>query len=152
MTLWAIIREVCGPDRQNRRRVEWLGERLCSSWRRRWRVSPRFPCGSFSAMSLLKQRRETAYVEVYRTTDFIAEGIEGDLVLSQVDRIFVSKEEVRFLPDSAVGSEDDLARALQGRVAAGPISANSIIAADQWVAVTIDIKPLAEQIPSGNRR
>ena len=63
----------------------------------------------------------------------------------------MSKEEVRFLPDSAVGSEDDLARALQGRVAAGPISANSIIAADQWVAVTIDIKPLAEQIPSGKQ-
>ena len=95
---------------------------------------------------------ETAYVEVYRTTDFIAEGIESDLVLSQVDRIFVSKEESRFLPDSAVGSEDDLERALQGRVAAGPISVSSIIAADQWAPVTIDIKPLANRFRLANRR
>ena len=94
---------------------------------------------------------EVEYVEVYRTVDFIAEGIEGDLVLSQVDRIFVSKEERRFLPDSAVGSEEDLQRALSGRVAAGPISANSIIVGDQWVPLTIDIKPLAEQIPSGKQ-
>ena len=94
---------------------------------------------------------EVEYVEVYRTVDFIAEGIEGDLVLSQVDRIFVSKEERRFLPDSAVGSEEDLQRALSGRVAAGPISANSIIVGDQWVPLTIDIRPLAEQIPSGKQ-
>jgi len=72
---------------------------------------------------------ETAYVEVYRTTDFIAEGIE-----------------------SAVGSEDDLERALQGRVAAGPISVSSIIAADQWAPVTIDIKPLANRFRLANRR
>ncbi len=94
---------------------------------------------------------EVEYVEVYRTTDFIAEGIEGDLVLSQAGRIEISKEERRFLPASAVGSVEDLQRALSGRVAAGPISANSIITGDQWVPLTVDIKPLAEQIPSGKQ-
>ena len=94
---------------------------------------------------------EIEYVEVYRTFDFIAEGTEGDLVLSQEGRIQISKEERRFLPDSAVGSIEDLQRALSGNVAAGPIPANSIIVGDQWVRVTINIRPLAEQIPSGKQ-
>lgn len=96
-------------------------------------------------------REEREYVEVYRTADFIAEGVEGDLVLSQAGRIIVSEEERRFLPSSVVGSIEDLQRALSGRVAAGPISANAIITGDQWVPLTVDIKPLAEQIPSGKQ-
>lgn len=94
---------------------------------------------------------EVELVEVYRAVEYIAEGTEGDLVLSQDGRIVVSKEERRFLPETAVGTIDDLRRALSGRVAAGPVSANSIITGDQWVLITIDIRPLAEQIPSGKQ-
>ena len=94
---------------------------------------------------------EIEVVPVIRTTDFIAEGIEGDLVLSQAGRFEESFEEARWFPVNGISNVDDLQRALSGRVAAGPISANSIITGDQWVPLTIDIKPLAEQIPSGKQ-
>lgn len=90
-------------------------------------------------------------VTVYRTTDFIPEGTEGDLVLSQQGRIVQSEEHADFLPESAIGNLDDLRFALSGRVAAGPIPANSIIVGDTWVEVTVDIKPLGESIPSGKQ-
>ena len=96
-------------------------------------------------------RPESNWSRCTGAAEFIAEGFDGDLALSQEGRIIVSKEEVRFLPETAVGSVEDLQRALSGRVAAGPISGNSIITADQWIAVTIDIKPLADQIPSGKQ-
>lgn len=89
-------------------------------------------------------------VPVYRAQDFIAEGLEGDLIISQ-GRAVESQEELRFVPVNAITNEDQLRQALSGRVAAGPISQNSILTADQWVALTVDVKPLAESIPVGKQ-
>ncbi len=88
---------------------------------------------------------------VYRVSGgTITEGTEGSLVLSQ-ERAIESEEETRFLPDNAIGSLEELTATLTGRVAAGPISNNSILTVDQWVEVTADIKPLAERIPEGKQ-
>jgi Flp pilus assembly protein CpaB len=88
---------------------------------------------------------------VYRVSGgTITEGTEGSLVLSQ-ERAVESEEETRFLPDNAIGSLEELTATLTGRVAAGPISNNSILTTDQWVELTADIKPLAERIPEGKQ-
>jgi pilus assembly protein CpaB len=88
---------------------------------------------------------------VYRVSaGTITEGTEGSLVLSQ-ERAVESEEEVRFLPVNAIGSLEELTATLTGRVAAGPISDNSILTTDQWVELTADIKPLAERIPEGKQ-
>jgi Flp pilus assembly protein CpaB len=88
---------------------------------------------------------------VYRVSGgTITEGTEGSLVLSQ-ERAVLSEEETRFLPDNAIGSLEQLTATLTGRVAAGPISNNSILTTDQWVELTADIKPLAERIPEGKQ-
>ncbi len=88
---------------------------------------------------------------VYRVTGgTIAEGTEGSLVLSQ-ERTLESEEETRFLPGNAIGSLEELTATLTGRVAAGPISDNSILTTDQWTELTVDIKPLAERIPEGKQ-
>ena len=88
---------------------------------------------------------------VYRVSGgTIAEGTEGSLVLSQ-ERAVESEEETRFLPDNAIGTLEELTATLTGRVAAGPISNNSILTTDQWVELTADIKPLAERIPEGKQ-
>jgi len=88
---------------------------------------------------------------VYRVTGgTITEGTEGSLVLSQ-ERTVLSDEETRFLPDNSIGSLEELTATLTGRVAAGPISNNSILTTDQWVELTADIKPLAERIPEGKQ-
>ncbi len=88
---------------------------------------------------------------VYRVSGgTITEGTDGSLVLSQ-ERAVLSEEETRFLPDNAIGSLEQLTATLTGRVAAGPISNNSILTTDQWVELTADIKPLAERIPAGKQ-
>lgn len=88
---------------------------------------------------------------VYRVSGgTITEGTEGSLVLSQ-ERAVESEEETRFLPDNAIGTLEELTATLTGRVAAGPISNNSILTTDQWVELTADIKPLAERIPEGKQ-
>ena len=88
---------------------------------------------------------------VYRVSGgTITEGTEGSLVLSQ-ERAVASEEETRFLPDNAIGTLEELTATLTGRVAAGPISNNSILTTDQWVELTADIKPLAERIPEGKQ-
>jgi pilus assembly protein CpaB len=90
------------------------------------------------------------YRTVYRAVDPIAEGTEGSLILSQ-ERAQESKEETQFLPSNAVGSAEELQQVLTGRVAAGPISQGQILTSDQWVALTAQIKPLAERIPEGKQ-
>jgi pilus assembly protein CpaB len=90
------------------------------------------------------------YRTVYRAADFIAEGTEGSLVLSQ-ERAVESREETQFLPGNAIGSQEELQQVLTGRVAAGPISAQQILTTDQWATLTAEIKPLAERIPEGKQ-
>ncbi|NIA24149.1 MAG: Flp pilus assembly protein CpaB [Gammaproteobacteria bacterium] len=90
------------------------------------------------------------YRTVYRSIDLIAEGTEGSLVLSQ-ERAVQDREETQFMPDNAIGSDEELRQVLTGRVAAGPISGHQILTTDQWVALTAEIKPLAERIPEGRQ-
>lgn len=103
-------------------------------------------------MSNVQQEAEAdlEFRTVYRSADFIPEGTEGSLVISQ-ERAVESKEEVRFLPANAIGTDEELRQVLTGRVAAGPISANQILTRDQWVELTAEIKPLAERIPEGKQ-
>jgi pilus assembly protein CpaB len=89
-------------------------------------------------------------VTVYQAVDFIGEGTEGDLILSQT-----RAEPVEILqrnaPANAIATEQDLTLVLSGRVAAGPISAGQVLTADQWVVVTTQVQPLAESIPEGKQ-
>lgn len=84
-------------------------------------------------------------VVVYRAVDFIAEGTEGALVISSQLAV-ESEENLDFMPANAITSADELQAVLTGRVAAGPISANSVLTTDSWVAITEEIRPLAETI------
>lgn len=95
-------------------------------------------------------REGTALVKVYRAQAFIAEGTDGALVISSALAI-ASEENLDFLPENAITSEDELRAVLTGRVAAGPISANSVLTSDSWVAITEEIRPMSEVI-SQNRQ
>lgn len=79
-----------------------------------------------------EKQRGLQQVTVYRAVDLIAEGTEGSLVLSE-GRAFQSMAQLRDAPADSIDSADKLRIVLTGRVAAGPISPNSILTVDQWV-------------------
>jgi Flp pilus assembly protein CpaB len=99
----------------------------------------------------------------------IAEGAEGDILVSGYDSdgrcqdadvlladaanctIKQDTDQKEDVPADAIDSEEKLRTVLNGKVAAGPISAGSILNAAQWVEVTVDVIPLSEQIPSGKQ-
>jgi len=85
----------------------------------------------------------------------IAEGTEGDILLSALGQgtaqVVAGLDEKEDAPLDAIQTEAELRQLLTGAVAAGPISANSIITRAQWVTVTVDVRPLSEQIASGNQ-
>jgi pilus assembly protein CpaB len=90
------------------------------------------------------------YQVVFRATETLAEGTSGSAVLDQL-RYEEGDEETRNVPLNAVQSLPELEATLEGRVAAGPISAGQILTTDQWVEVTAEIRPLAERIPEGKQ-
>jgi len=94
-------------------------------------------------------------VTVYRAVDAIIEGTDGAIILSDFNSggqlLEASTEEREDLPDGAITSEEQLNQVLGNKVAAGPISANSVLVESQWTAITIDVTPLAEQIPEGKQ-
>lgn len=92
----------------------------------------------------------TELVPVFRAQGLIAEGTEGALVISSALAV-ASEENADFLPTNSITSEDELRAVLTGRVAAGPISDGSILTTDSWVAITEEVRPLAEVI-SQNRQ
>jgi Flp pilus assembly protein CpaB len=99
----------------------------------------------------------------------IAEGTEGDILITAFDSdprcsnrelglaevpgclIKLDQDEIEDVPVDAIDTEEKLRQVLGGRVAAGPISAGSILTAAQWSEVTVDVTPLAERIPSGKQ-
>ncbi len=101
--------------------------------------------------------------------DGIAEGQEGAIVVSAYDSdarcrnedldvidaagctVKKSIDQVEDVPLDAIDSEEKLRQLLIGRVAAGPISAGSILTAAQWTEITVEVIPLSEQIPSGKQ-
>jgi pilus assembly protein CpaB len=96
-----------------------------------------------------------AQVTVFRAVEDIAEGTEGAIIVSDFasggELIEAGTEEQEDLPAGAITSEEELNRILANTVAAGPISANTVLTTSQWTEVTVDITPLAEKIPSGKQ-
>lgn len=96
-------------------------------------------------------------IRVFRAVQQLAEGTEGDFVLQNRGVLYSpSTEQREDLPADAITatSEDDISQlqqVLAGRVAAGPISANSVLTQSQWVALTIQITPLAELLAEGTQ-
>lgn len=96
-------------------------------------------------------------IRVFRAVQQLAEGTEGDFVLQNRNILYSSGTEQRDdIPADAITatSEDDVAQleqVLAGRVAAGPISANSVLTQSQWVELTVEITPLAELLGEGTQ-
>ncbi len=109
-------------------------------------------------------------VTVFRAgPDGIAEGQEGSIIVSAYDSdprcqnedldlteaegctVKQSTDRFEVVPADTIDSEEKLRQVLRGKVAAGPISAGSILTAAQWTEITVDVIPLSEQIPSGKQ-
>lgn len=95
-------------------------------------------------------------VTVFRAVEPIAEGTDGGVLFSDFNAnpgnlIVESEEEQEDLPADAITTSEQLNQVLSGKVAAGPISANSILTDSQWTSITVDVTPLAEEIPSGKQ-
>lgn len=85
----------------------------------------------------------------------ITEGTEGNILLSAFnaggDEVVQSTDVIENTPLDAISSEQELREVLTGRVAAGPISERGILTRSQWTTITVDIRPLSEQIAPGNQ-
>jgi Flp pilus assembly protein CpaB len=95
-------------------------------------------------------------VTVFRAgTGGIAEGTEGNILISEFNsggqQIIAGVDEVEDTPLDAIQSEEELREILTNTIAAGPISEQAILTRSQWVEVTADVVPLAQQIGSGNQ-
>jgi pilus assembly protein CpaB len=94
-------------------------------------------------------------VEVYRAGEAIAEGTDGAILLSDFNGggvlIEQSEDQAEDVPEGAITTAEQLNQVLTNRVAAGPIAAGSILTESQWTSITVDIVPLAEEIPSGKQ-
>ena len=98
----------------------------------------------------------------------ISEGAQGSILVSAYDnetqcqnpeldlaevtcQVKIDRDQVGDVPADAITTEEQLRNILGGRVAAGPISAGSILTAAQWTEITVDVVPLSDQIPSGKQ-
>jgi pilus assembly protein CpaB len=94
-------------------------------------------------------------VTVFRAVEGISEGTDGAIILSDFNSggvlLEAGTEEKEDLPDGAITDEAQLNQVLSNKVAAGPISANSVLVESQWTEINIDVTPLAEQIPEGKQ-
>src|SRR5690606_11931549 len=89
-------------------------------------------------------------VVVFRSSQAVPEGQDGDLFL-QTPMWVESVDQLEDVPSGFIASEEELRALISGRVAVGPIAENQILTSDQWTELTVDITPLAEQIPSGKQ-
>ncbi|HUF94914.1 MAG TPA: RcpC/CpaB family pilus assembly protein, partial [Acidimicrobiia bacterium] len=95
-------------------------------------------------------------VNVFRAGDQnIQEGTQGDILISDFNAggtlIAAGTDEIEDVPADAIQTDAELREVLAGKVAAGPISGNAVLTRSQWIAVTADVIPLAERIPSGKQ-
>jgi pilus assembly protein CpaB len=94
-------------------------------------------------------------VEVYVAGETIIEGTDGAILLSDFNSggplIVQDQDQAEDVPEGAITTAEQLNSVLTGKVAAGPIAAGSILTEAQWASVTVDITPLAEEIPSGKQ-
>ncbi len=93
--------------------------------------------------------------EVFRAGEAIPEGTDGSILLSAFnsggEEIIQGEDQVQDVPSDAITTAEQLNRVLAGTVAAGPISAGSILTESQWTSITAEVVPLAEEIPSGKQ-
>lgn len=89
-------------------------------------------------------------VTVFRATQAVPEGQDGELFL-QTPMWEESVDESADVPEGFIRSEEELRALISGRVAVGPIADNQILTSNMWTELTVDITPLAEQIPSGKQ-
>lgn len=103
----------------------------------------------------LKAGREE--IIVFRAVQQLAEGTEGSFVLQNEGVLYrESTEQREDIPADAItapvsGDRAALQQVLEGRVAAGPISQNSVLTQSQWVELTVKITPLAELLAEGTQ-
>lgn len=95
-------------------------------------------------------------VDVFRAGDQnIQEGTQGDVLITDFNAggtlVQAGTDEIEDVPTDAIQSADELRDILTGKVAAGPISGNAVLTRSQWIEVSADVVPLAEQIPSGKQ-
>lgn len=79
-----------------------------------------------------------------QSEDLSIEAVAGCAIKRDTDQ----REDV---PADAIDSEEKLRQVLGGKVAAGPVSAGSLLTAAQWTELTIDLISLSEQIGSGRQ-
>ena len=94
-------------------------------------------------------------VEVYRAGEAIAEGTDGAILLSDFNSggvlITLSQDQAEDVPVGAITTPEQLNQVLTDRVAAGPIAAGSILNESQWASITVNVVPLADEIPEGKQ-
>lgn len=95
-------------------------------------------------------------VDVYRAGDQnIQEGTQGDVLITDFNAggtlVQAGTDEIEDVPSDAIQTEEELREVLGGKVAAGPISGNSVLTRSQWIEVSADVIPLATRIPSGKQ-
>ncbi len=91
-------------------------------------------------------------IPVFRAVQAIAEGTEGSFVLQGGETLYTASTEQRNdLPADAITSDAELRDVLTGRVAAGPVSQNGVLTRNQWVALSVQITPLAELLTPGTQ-
>ena len=78
---------------------------------------------------------------------------DADVLLADAANCTIKKDtdQREDVPDDLIDSEEKLRTILNGKIAAGPLSAGSLLTAAQWVEVTVDVIPLSEQISSGKQ-
>lgn len=100
-------------------------------------------------------REDQVIVTVFRAGSTIPEGTDGGVLLSdfnsQGQLIVESEDQAGDVPEGTITTVEQLNAVLAGKVAAGPISAGSILTESQWTTITVDIVPLAEKIPPGKQ-
>ena len=93
-------------------------------------------------------RQGLSEVAVFRATQFIDRGAEGDLVIGN----FVESTEIEeLLPDNSITTEAQLRDVLTGRVARGPISNGQIVTTDLWADAEEEVGSLSELIAPGKQ-
>ena len=92
---------------------------------------------------------------VFRAGQAIQEGADGSVLFSDFNSggplVVESEDQVGDVPADAIGTVEQLNQVLTGKVAAGPISANSILTTSQWVTLTVTDTPIRDEIPSGKQ-
>ncbi len=98
-------------------------------------------------------RRDQEMIPVFRATQTITEGTQGAQILQGGAGILYKESEEQFvdLPEGAIQTEEDLRNVLSGSVAVGPIPANGILVASQWVTPTVELTPLKDIIETGKQ-